>query len=164
MRILIAIAISLFLQSVVTAMEALAGCSSLRIEPAMPMLVLVALAAPPLEGALLIAVLGLASDLMSLSPLGLHVLVFGILLFVARSLIAWLGLRSLGPMILLVLFVSVLSRLLLGLALLMFTEQAQVFAQPLIYFAAALLDALWLLFLRMRADDLDYTARHWGTR
>ena len=171
MKIFVAIITVLLLQSVVTAFEALAGFGLLRIEPAIPVLVLAALAGPSLAAALLAGSLGLISDLMSLSPLGLHVLIFSIVFFVARALIDGLGLRNLSAVFLFVFLLSVLARFLLEASLLLFSDQAQAFSDPLVQVVAAFIDALltiplWVLWQNflVNKDDADISSAHWSRR
>ena len=162
MKGLLILLLSLLLQGLLSAVAALAGWSDLRVEPGLVILAFSAMAFSPAVGGVIAAILGLSTDLMSLSPLGLHALVFSLVFFVGRAVINWLGLRSASSVLPIVLLMSLLARVLFAGALALFTEQPQPFAHPLVHLLGAFIDALftlplwpllWGLHRWGRADD-----------
>lgn len=156
MKTFLPVLLTLVLQALVTALAALLNIETVRPEPAFAVIAYTAVRLDPLAGALAASAVGLTTDLMSLSPLGLHMLTLTLLYLLARLAAELFGVARAPTAVPFVLALSLTGRVILGLLLLLFAESSgrlNVWPSHLI---SVLLDGLitipvWLLLEQMYA-------------
>lgn len=166
MKTLLPLVVTLILQAVFTALAAVFHIEAVRPEPAIVVLAFLAVRLDPVAGALVASAIGSATDLMALSPLGLHMLAFFLIYLFARLLSEVLGVTRASAALPLVLALSASARLLISMLLLLFADGTARLGSLYAHIAGTIVDALiavpvWMLLeglyiLLVPADELGW--------
>ncbi len=167
MRTLLPLLIALVLQAVSTALMALFNFTDLRPEPAIAVIAFTAARLDPLAGVVACSAIGFGTDLMALSPPGLHMLAFTLIYLLARSLSDLTGVTRASGALPAVLLLSAATRLLLTLQLALFTDSDARLGAWDAQLGAVLIDAalalpIWLLLEVLYARYVDDHDPGWG--
>lgn len=122
MKTALPVLITLLLQAIFSALAAIFNFEALRIEPAIVVLTFTAVRLDPVAGALVASAIGFSTDLLALSPLGLHMLAFTVIYLVARLLSDVVGVTRPVTALPLIIVLSAANRLLLVLLLVLFAD------------------------------------------
>ncbi len=153
--------VALFLQAVSTSMVVVFDLGDLRPAPAIIVVAFTAARLDSLAGVLICSAIGLSTDLMSMSPLGLHMLSFTLVFLAGRWLSGLLSLHGPGGAIPLVLSMGLGSRLLVAAFLGLFSDAGARFSSWSTVLGGVAVDLvlavpLWLLleflYLRLLGD------------